>query len=108
MRVIFTEHCVFAESRVPICEYAIEGGPLTIPARLRSQRNEDGLDCTVKVPNAGAFGPVLRIRRIEGPNLRIRNGRRSATASRSAQVSQRQIHVNFNGERDKTGFEAAA
>jgi len=33
----------------------------------------------------------------------MRNARRSATDSRSAQVSQHQIHIAFNGERDKTG-----
>ena len=39
-----------------------------------------------------------------GPILRIRNARLFETASDAAQVSNRQIHIALNGEREKTEY----
>jgi len=76
---------------VPVCEYAMRGGPPPHPGLLRSPSTKKGSTCPASALNAGAFGPALRTRRIEGPNLRMRNGRRSATASRSTRVPQHQV-----------------
>ena len=95
MRVPLAQHCAYAESRVPICEYAMDGGPPPNPARLGSPSTKERSDCPANVLNAGAFGPAFRIRRYEGPNLRIRDGQRSATSSRSAQAPKHQGGTGF-------------
>jgi hypothetical protein len=79
------------------CECAMEGGPPPHPARLRPIRTKEGSCCPVKVLNMGAFGPALRIRRFEGPNLRIRNGRRSAAASCSTLVPEHRVGLRGHG-----------
>jgi len=68
------------------------------PTRLRSPSTNEGYTCPAKVFNAGVFGPATRIRQIEGPIWRIRNARRYAAASDSAQVSKHQGGVNLSGE----------
>jgi len=93
MREHLAQYCVFAESMVPICEYAMEGGPPPHPAELSSPGTNEVSGHPVIVLNSGTFGPALRIRRIEGPNLRLRNGRRSAAASSWAQFPRHQRGV---------------
>ena len=55
------------------------------------------------VLNTGALGPATRIRRFEGPILRMRNARQSGAASHSARVSKHQTQTTLDGERVKSG-----
>ena len=66
------------------CEYAMRGSLAPHPTRLSSPSTKERSGRQVIVPNAGAFGPATRIRRFEGPILRMRNARQSAAAFRLA------------------------
>ena len=63
----------------------MEGGPPPIPARLRYLSTKEGTTYPATVLNAGAFGPALRIRRIEVPICEY--AMEGAAESRSAQAS---------------------
>ena len=44
-----------------------------------------------------------RVRRFEGPILRMRNTRQSGAASRSVRVNKHQVRTTLDGERVKSG-----